>query len=140
MLELKRIAETEDGTFGVLLWVDAPFALSLERKWCGNERGKSCIPSGNYLAVRCNKSAEYGQNDSPTFGDTFVVTDVPDRCKILFHKGNIDADTHGCIVIAEQFGRLYGKDAVLSSKAGFDEFKRLTTGLDHFNLKISKHY
>ena len=73
MITLKRIAHTDDGTFGVLLLEGSPFAVTLERPWLDNQRGKSCIPTGVYLAMRCRTSATYGHQDSPKFGNTFVV-------------------------------------------------------------------
>jgi len=45
-------------------------------------------------------------------------------------------DSHGCIVIGEQFGKLDGKAAVLSSKAGYDEFKAFTSSVDIFPINI----
>jgi len=61
---------------------------------------------------------------------------VEGRSHILFHKGNTEEDTQGCILIAEQFGYLNGKVAVLSSKAGFNEFMFKMTGIDAFLLII----
>jgi len=127
-LTIKRIAHTDEGTFGVLIGTyGTPFALTIERPWLNNRSGESCIPTGTYTCRRVQ---------SPHFGDTFEVTDVPDRTHILFHKGNLMEDSHGCIVIGEQFGRLSGRAAVLSSKAGYNEFKSITNAVDSFPLEI----
>ena len=136
MINLKRIAYTHDGTFGVLLHDGVPFAVTLERQWLDNQRGVSCIPTGTYTATRCNKSAEYHFRDSPRFGDTFVVDNVEGRSKILFHKGNLDDDSHGCILVGEQFGKLSGDAAILSSRQGFDEFLRINQGVNSFELIV----
>ena len=45
-LTIKRIAEIEDGTFGVILDGDTPFAVTLERNWLDNQANVSCIPAG----------------------------------------------------------------------------------------------
>lgn len=137
VFSLKRVAYTKDGTFGVLLFGNTPFAVTLERPWLGNRRNVSCIPEGEYTARRCRKSAEYHWKDSPKFGDTFVVQDVPGRSHILFHKGNLDDDTHGCILIGEQFGVLGDSAGILQSGAGFAEFKMLTAELDDFAFHIT---
>ena len=84
LLTLKRIASRPDGTFGVLLAEDVPFALTLERPWRDNRRGESCIPTGRYLCTRVN---------SPKFGMTWHVRNVPDRSEILFHAGNTFVQT-----------------------------------------------
>lgn len=135
-MTLMRVAYTPSGVFGVLKFKGWPFAVTLEDRWKNNEVGVSCIPSGTYLATRCNRSIEYNKQNSPKFGDTFVIEDVPGRSHILFHKGNTSKDTSGCILIGEQFGIIGGQRAILSSKAGFDEFMRITKNRDSFILTI----
>ncbi len=124
---LIRVAYTDEGTFGVLLDGGIPFCLTLEREWADNEVGKSCIPIGEYVCGRVN---------SPNHGRTFEVKDVPGRTVILFHKGNIDDDTHGCIILGEQYEPLDGHSAVLSSGKAMEEFMTRTYGLDEFALTV----
>jgi hypothetical protein len=104
-----------------------PFALTLERAWRDNAPFSSCIPTGTYQCVR---------HRSPRFGETFLVTDVPGRDNILFHKGNIDDDTAGCILVGEAFNFVKGEDGITSSEAGFAEFMRLMSNMDTFTLVI----
>lgn len=127
-LTLKRVATNEDGTFGVLIDELVPFALTLELPWKNNEQNVSCIPSGLYI---CSKIV------SPKFGVTYTITEVPDRTNILFHKGNIDVDTQGCVIVGEQFEYLKYKVAVLNSKKGFDEFMSRTGSRPQFALLIA---
>jgi hypothetical protein len=139
--ELKRMAcDGIKPTLGAFLFGGRPFALTLERPWLNNRKGESCIPLGTYRCVRCNASPDYDFKDSPGFGDTFQVFEVPMRDKILFHAGNVEADSHGCIIVAESFGYLGGKEAVLSSKKGFNEFLSLLKHDDEFDLAITDHY
>jgi hypothetical protein len=127
MITIKRIAENEYGTFGVLLDGDLPFALTLERKWLDNQSNISCIPTGRYM---CR------QVDSPHFGDTFEVTGVPNRTHILFHKGNIDDNSHGCIIVGEQYELILGSYGLKSSRHGFEEFMKRLRGNETFSLEI----
>jgi len=110
---LIRVSYSKQGTFGVLLDEDIPFCVTLERPWLNNKRNISCIPSGSYLCKRITSSK---------FGETFKISDVPGRSHILFHKGNISEDTHGCIILGEEFGFLKNEVAVLSSGRAFQEF------------------
>lgn len=126
-LTLKRIATNEDGTYGVLIDQTTPFTLTLEDPWLANQKDISCIPAGSYLCKRV---------DSPKFGDTFEIMDVPHRDHILFHWGNTEEDTRGCPLIGEEFGFLNEKMAVLSSKRGFDEFLERTKQEDEFLITI----
>ena len=115
-------------TYGVLVREDGiPFALILERPWLDNQRSVSCIPVGLYRALR---------HLSPRFGETFQVQDVPGRSEILFHKGNIDDDTHGCILVGEQFNPVNGEDGITSSKEGFAEFMATVRGQNEIEIEI----
>jgi len=128
-IKMTRVYQGSEGTFGVIHDPDGiPFALTAERPWKNNERSESCIPSDVYICKRIN---------SPTFGNTFEVTNVPNRTHILFHKGNVPIDdSKGCILIGEQFEPLSGKMAVLSSKKGYGEFMKLLEGEGEFELVI----
>lgn len=127
-ITLQRIALRPDGTFGVLLADGAPFAVTLERPWRDNRRGESCIPPGDYTCVRVN---------SPKFGPTWMVMDVPERSEILFHAGNVFTDSHGCILVAERY--IVWQDggcAIADSRVGMAELMSLTRDLVSFDLKI----
>ncbi len=125
-----RVAHTEYGTFGVMKDnVGIPFCLTLERPWLNNEKHKSCIPVGTYICKR---------KISPKFGETFEVCNVPNRSDILFHKGNIMDDTHGCVVLGEMFESLHGRPAVLSSGKAMQEFLLKTRCFDQFTLVIEE--
>lgn len=126
---LTRIAHNQDGTFGVLLDGTIPFCLTLERPWLSNKKNVSCIPAGIYMCRRV---------DSPKFSETFQVLDVPKRSHILFHKGNLDDDSHGCILVGEEYGILGNKNAILASGKAFKEFLARTEGENEFLLTIKK--
>jgi hypothetical protein len=134
---IRRIASRNDGMFGAVTWNNLPFAVTVERPWLDNQTGISCIPAGHYICKRCRTSPDYGFRDSPKFGDTFQVMNVPGRSLILFHKGNLDEDSHGCIILGEQYEPFRSRPAaVLSSAKAFEEFKSLTHGIDEFLLDI----
>lgn len=127
LFRLVRIAYIPDGTFGVLFDERIPFCLTLEREWKDNKRNISCIPTGEYTCIRY---------PSRKFGETFIVKDVPNRMGILFHKGNLEEDSHGCIIIGEEYGKLNDKTAVLSSGKGFGEFLWRLEDMKYFKLRI----
>ena len=126
-MRLIRVARNNEATYGVLAWENTAFAVTLELPWRENKRGESCIPHGVY---QCKKV------HSPRFGSTYEVTNVPGRSEILFHKGNLSDDTHGCILIGEQFNPVRGRPGITASKEGYDEFTRITLHLLEFTLEI----
>jgi len=135
-LTLLRTHAHADGTFGVLSRDDTeyPFAVTLERAWdrgsnrpsTGDKPG-ACIPEGSYNCLRVN---------SPKFGNTFEVTNVPGRSKILFHAGNIMDDSRGCILIGHGFDPVKGRQGIVSSRKEFDEFLALQANVTSFQLTI----
>lgn len=129
--ELKRILYRNDGTFGVFIWRDFPVCVTLELPWWGNEPMKSCIPVGEYTCRRVN---------SPKFGNTFEVTNVPGRTHILFHGANTEKDLLGCIGMAEFFHSFAGKAGIANPHRGaaMREFLGVTGDVDSFPLTISE--
>ena len=121
-LILQRICHynrgNEKGITGVLIEKTGliPFCVTLELPWNSNKQNTSCIPAGKYV---CKKT------DSPRFGETFEVLDVFQRTNILFHKGNVNDDTKGCILLGESFGMMSGEPAIYRSKDAFLEFKNV---------------
>lgn len=77
------IAKVHDKCGGLYLF------QTLELPWKSNQRRISCIPEGEYWAIPHN---------SPTFGQTLWLQDVPERSEILIHAGNFTKDTLGCIL------------------------------------------
>ena len=115
-LRLVRITEYNGATLGVLTIDDSPEMVTLEDPWNLNERNVSCIPEGRYNVTPHN---------SPKFGKTYLVEDVPERSHILVHAGNTSKDTHGCILVGLQFGELNNQPAVLASRSAFIKFLEL---------------
>ena len=130
---IARIAYHPEGTFGVLLYQEAPLlpltpiATTCEEVWLMNQREVSCIPSGRYRCSRVN---------SPRFGPTWQVDAVPGRSHILFHRGNTIVDTKGCIMVGETFTKLDGKLAIGDSGKGYAEFMTLTGLEDYLYLTV----
>jgi len=126
-LILKRITDNGKVTFGVLIENNIPFCVTLENPWIDNKTDVSCIPVGTYICKRVN---------SPKYGNTFEITNVPNRTHVLLHSGNWARDTKGCILLAEQFEVLNGEPAVAQSKKGYTEFMNKVKDKDEFTLKI----
>ncbi len=124
-LQLKTVAIREDGAFGVLLWDGRPFAVTVERTF---ENLRIVIPPGDGLL--CTPSYYY-KGDYPTWEIT-----VPGHTRVLFHKGNLEEHSEACVIVAESFGEIKGKTAVLDSRGGFTELMKLTTGLKSFLMEV----
>jgi hypothetical protein len=126
-ITIKRISNPTDATLGVLLLDSIPFCVTLEDSWRDNKRQISCIPAGDYVCKRVN---------SPKFGEVFQVQDVPNRTHILFHAGNTEHDTSGCILLGTSFGTINTDPAVLQSARALVRFMERLRGIDEFPLKV----
>ena len=131
-LRLTRVAsDPNNGVFGTLVFNGQPICLTLEPYHRENTKGISCIPSGNYIVKRY---------ESPRFGNTWIVKDVQDRSYVLFHWGNLDEHSRGCILLGEEFGKLGDDWAILRSKKAFNEFMELSKPYDTMRLTITEAY
>lgn len=127
--ELKRTSYNEDGTFGMLYIDDEFLCYTMEPEDKGNKKNISCIPLGEYVCKRIR---------SHKFGNTFEVTDVPNRSAILIHSGNTEDDTRGCLILGDVVGLDENKNkiGVFGSKKAFKKFFEKTIEVNEFNLNI----
>ena len=113
---LQRFCYHPNATLGVIKLHDKTF-YSVERPWLDNQVSVSCIPTGEY---------ELGWRESPRFGQTWHVQDVPDRTYILIHVANFAKDVEGCIGLGMD---LMGDTvAVSNSRAAVKKFEEMTIG------------
>lgn len=95
-----------------------------------NRRRVSCIPEGEYIAVK---------HSSPKYSECFWIQDVPNRSEILIHKGNFYFDILGCILIGSDLRDLNKdglQDVVSSSKSVRELFNMVKQ--DKIEIKIVK--
>jgi len=119
------------GALGALRIGKKVFCATLEPADQDNIEDISCIPAGQYLCRR---------HDSPKFGETFKILNVPNRTHVLFHRGNFIKDTAGCVILGITWGNLSGNRAVLNSGKSFESFMDALKGYDEFILTIMEVY
>ena len=132
IVELIRLEEDEiHGTFGVLKINKKVFCVTLEPPDLENQQSVSSIPVQQYICRRYS-SAKYP--------DTFQVTNIPGRTKVVFHSGNIVDNTQGCILLGQYFGKLSGNRAVLNSGKTFKDFMAILGEVRAFHLTVKEMY
>ena len=89
-------------------------------------------PDGTYKPKIYDGTFTCKRGFFPKHKETFEVTNVKGHFAILFHVGNYNKDSEGCILV----GKIRSGDAVLSSRQAFKEFMALTAGLDQFELVV----
>lgn len=137
---LIRLSTGDEGTFGMLVFEDGLCFHSLELPWENNERSVSCIPCGMYVVKT---------TDSPRFGSSYKVEDVPGRTDILFHRGNwagrksmpeLDSNVEGCILLGDDRGEVSGaasgsQQGVKNSRKAVDEMYQHLK-MEPFNMLV----
>lgn len=139
ILKLTRTHQSPDGTFGTLIGPGLSL-VTMEDDWLGNAPGKSCIPDGRYV---CKRTIFYKHNI-----ETFEVTGVKGRSRILIHVANTEEDVEGCIGIGMRYGKILVKrdedtgvvnvlkEAVVVSQTAFQRFINYTHDVDEFDLIV----
>lgn len=125
IIHLHRIAQSDKGTFGVLVWEEIPIAVTCEDPWNNNERGRSCIPVGDYQCV---------PHDGAKYKGVWRLENVPDRDAILIHSGNTIENTEGCILVGSSFSTLNGLPSITNSLATLERLRKVLP--DRFELRI----
>lgn len=139
-LILRRTESTADGVFGKLYIPGSDPLFTAEDDDNHNLRGKSCIPTGTYVLKRTT----YHKHGF----ETFEVTGVPNRQRILIHPGNSEEDTQGCILVGLRQGKRWVPDeddpthpmkekrAVLDSRLAFRRFMVQMAAVDEATLTV----
>jgi Family of unknown function (DUF5675) len=137
MMTLTRISKGSDGIFGELRSDDGLFScVSLEHAYAlipGIYNPK--IPVGTYPCI-LGPHRLLGMNKS---FDTFAVCGVPGHSGILFHSGNTNDDSTGCILLGKEIAGNAPHRLITESKETFELFMNYTK-FANFQLVIQNKY
>ena len=123
---LSRWAHSPSATMGIIKLEDEIF-WSLERPWLNNAPNVSCIPQGIY---------DLSWRESPRFGWTWLLEDVPNRTHILILSANWSRQLQGCIALGT--GLMGNEFAVSNSRDAVERFEELTADRDEpWSLRIA---
>lgn len=133
----RNIKAGDDGIFGILQ-VDDFTCKTGELPWRNNEKGKSCIPAGTYIAKIFQ---------SPKFGKVYKLEGTEPRTFVLIHSGNFSgnvdkgkkSDVEGCILLGQKLGVINNQKVVQSSKWAVTHFMNVTNGED-LEIEIKEEF
>lgn len=125
---LVRLEQSDQGALGVLMFDGSIFSYTLEPDM--NEPGKLYIPQGMYCCQRFHGTK---------WPNTFEII-VPGHTAVLFHSGNVEADTRGCVLLGATVGKLRCNRAVLNSGDTFKAFLSFLVKESDFVLFMEDRY
>ena len=67
---------------------------------------------------------------------TYEITGVPGHSGILFHKGNWQENSEGCVCLGRSIDALDGRKAVLDSRGAFSDFLTWADNRPSFTLEV----
>ena len=123
MIKLFRLEQTGQGALGALV-LDGQYFCSFLMPDAGGDKFQ--IPSGLYQCKRFH---------GHRWKDTFEII-VEGHTALLFHSGNIEAHSEGCVLLGQYPGKLGENRAVLNSGATFRKFMGRMENVEEFELEI----
>jgi hypothetical protein len=124
VVRLIRLEKTTQGLLGVLTIDD--FLTDI----------KTLELDDTFVKQGCYECSRYS---SAKYPDTFELH-VPGHTAVLFHAGNTEADTKGCILLGSTVGKLKGERAVLNSGETFKFFMKSMEGVSNFVMFIENRW
>lgn len=113
---------------------DNVLAVTLEHAYLIGEKWQPKLPIGTYQCVRGIHQLE-GMKDP---FETFEVTNVPGHSGVLFHVGNYNRDSSGCILLGLAMLKEDQGEMISGSKIAFGGFMNLLAPLDSFQLIVTE--
>ncbi|WP_454907616.1 DUF5675 family protein [Variovorax gossypii] len=135
-IQLNRQSQRADGIFGSLYVSDAPFCVTLEHAFADSYGGYwPAVPKGNYTCVLgSHQLAHYNQGRA---FQSYEVQSVPGHRGIIFHPGNHNADSKGCIFLGLGVHTHSSTWSVTHSQEAFERFLALLSGSSAFYLSVT---
>ena len=129
-LALDRNEWSKDGIFGRLLDENGQeIAVTCEHAYSdGSDAWASKIPPGLY---QCVKGMHRLHGHTLDF-ETFEIIGVHGHSGLLFHCGNTNEDSEGCVLL----GLTRTDKMILSSRMAFDRFMLKQKGVTSFTLVV----
>ncbi len=133
-LVLRRIHSESDGILGVL------YSSDVHGFRCDTLEHAYRAPSGDFVPklppgfYACRRGMHKLEHMHVPF-ETFEVTDVPGHTGILFHVGNFNKDSDGCILLGECDQRAPNL-VLLHSKDTFNKFMAAQHSMHEFLLTV----
>lgn len=132
MLTITRNQFSFQGIFGELKDEGTLIAVTLEHAYAENGPCRPKIPPGNFTCVRGIHRLDGMKNDFLTF----EITGVEGHSNLLFHWGNWNYDSAGCVLLGETIAKLSSGQMITNSRLTFEKFMESYGKLESFPLTV----
>lgn len=134
-MRLERFKPYENQSYGIFGKLfddkDALMCFTLEHAYPAYPGWDAKVPDGAYTCQR-GKHAIPDHKGGVFYFETFEVTGVPGHSGILFHVGNYNVDSDGCILLGQEIRNM----RLVTSQKAFEQFMQAQDGKDSFQLQV----
>lgn len=130
MNKLRRTDWRDDGVFGEFTFEgdEAPCMVTLEHAY----EKEAKVSPGVYT---CRRGMHQLGAGFPF--ETFEILGVKGHSGILFHAGNYNKDSHGCVLCGQAIHvQPNGEWMITASRATFEKWREKLAGVDEFQLEV----
>lgn len=132
-LTLTRTEFRPDGIFGFLHTENGfKVACTLEHAYLVGAEWHPKVPPGKYVCAR-GPHRLAGMKDK---FETFEIMGVPGHTGILFHAGNWNDDSSGCVLVGRDVRKLGNVQMITDSRLTFAAFMKLQGSAKTFGLTV----
>lgn len=129
---LRRVYSAGWGVFGHLCTDDGNrFCWTLEHAYPDTSdatKFHAKIPVGTYYCMRGMHQLAGAKEPF----ETFEIIGVPGHSGLLFHPGNTNRDSEGCVLLGDKIQNYM----LLDSRNTFERFMKLKAGTNNFKLEV----
>lgn len=132
-LTLIRTAKRPDGVFSILVDdCQEQIGATLEHAYpVDGGLFEPKLKEGTYVCKRGTHRLEHGEPF-----ETFEITGVEGHSGILFHTGNWNRDSNGCVLTGQWVADDVDPWYIAASRSAFRAFMKLQEGADEFLLTV----
>jgi hypothetical protein len=136
-LQLRRDAYRADGIFSTVVGENGPVCVGLEHAYLVDGVWTPKIYPGVFT---CQRGLHRLHGMTEDF-ETFEITGVEDHKNLLFHWGNYNENSEGCVLVGESVVEARGHgmahvEMVTNSRLTFAKFMQLQLGVERFLLTV----
>lgn len=136
MLYLTRTSKGLDGIFGTIDIAGQIIAVTLEHSYPNGDSFAPKIPEGVFQCVRGLHRLEGMTHDFETF-----EIQVPGHTGILFHPGNFNKDSSGCVLLGSSLFYYSPHCRILKdSDIAFTKFMQCLDKINDISLTVQNMY
>ncbi len=129
---LLRHKFTANGVFGELLnEMGTHLCVTLEHAYPNGDSWIAKIPDEG--TFKCVRGLHQISGYSLPF-ESFEITGVPNHFGILFHVGNYNSDSEGCVLLGRE---ILNSTMITDSLTTFTQFMKSLEGCDSFELNVT---